>query len=70
MLGKISANFRTCYHSSNSSQAALDKVFDEYDHIKSWMERCKKEIDDFEAINGPGAGYFGNWVKSALAKLE
>ena len=51
-------------------QCGVDNVFDNYPNIKSWLERCKQEIEGYEETNAPGATAFGQWLKGALAKLE
>lgn len=45
-------------------------MFDNYTHIKEWLERCKKEIDDHDNLNHVGAEAFGKHAKASLAKIH
>nr|QST14950.1 GSTd protein [Diaphanosoma celebensis] len=56
--------------SASTMEAGVDNIFDEYPNVKSWLERCKQEIEGYDETNAPGATGFGQWLRGALAKLE
>lgn len=47
-------------------QAVDGEILNEYPHVKSWFERCRKQIDHYDELNGSGAQLFGQMIKSAL----
>ena len=71
VITRVNNSPKTILIKYNVSLQAVDKtLFDDHPNIKSWMEKCKAEIVDYEETNAKGAEGFGHWAHSALSKLQ
>lgn len=57
-------------HNFNLSKAVDKTVFSNHPHIQGWIKNCKAEIPDYHEINDKAAEAYGQWIQSALAKIN
>ena len=44
----------------------IPDLFQEYPALHDWFEKCKKQIPNYEEVNGKGAKMFAGWFRSGL----